>query len=176
MASTAMERAFQRHPRPQPPTLGKTNLGKATSVDKFQVPTKAALLKRSLQEKKEVYTEPWKTLSLQGELLQGKSKWHLCIHDGLMVMVKSMEIETGRRELEKIRKLSSHPHVATINQVFESETSMFFRFEYARYTLEEVLNVHLCLDESHIRIIASSVRFNCFGCVNSLNRTDFPRH
>ena len=145
MAPKATEKIFERHPRPQAP---------------LRVPTVAALLGRSLQKKKEAFTDPWKTLSLQGELVQGKSKWYLCIHEGLMAIVKSVEIESGRRELEKIKKLSNHPHVATVNQVFESDKSMFFRFEYSRCTLEEVLNVHLCLDECHIRIIASSVRSN----------------
>ncbi|UPX14881.1 stress-activated protein kinase signaling cascade [Ascochyta rabiei] len=170
MTSMAKEKAFRRHSRPQASVLDK-----ATSLNRLQVPTKVALLEKSIQKKKEVSTNPWKTLSVQGELIQGKSKWQLCIQEGLMAIVKSVEIEPGRRELEKIRKLSPHPHVATINQVFESDTSMFFKFEYSRFTLEEVLNVHLSLDESHVRIIASSVRFNFSGPADLLNFIDVPR-
>jgi serine/threonine protein kinase len=72
-------------------------------------------------------------------------------------MVKKNNVEAGRRELEKVTKISDHPNVATIKQAFESEGSLFFQFEYTRFTLEEVLNVHSCLRESHIRIIASAV-------------------
>jgi serine/threonine protein kinase len=157
MASKAIENAFQRHPRPQAAALDQK-----TSLNRFQVPTKAALLERSLRKIKEISTDPWKSLALQGELIQGRSKWHLCIHEGVMVLVKRVDIESGRGELEKIKKLSNHPHIATISQVFESEQSMFFRFEYSRFTLEEILNVHLCLDESHLRIIASSVCLDRF--------------
>lgn len=152
MSSQRIEKAFQRHPRPQAPVLDK-----GASLNRFQVPTKAALLERSIRKKKEISTDPWKTLALQGELIQGRSRWHLCIHEGVMTLVKSVDIESGRQELEKIKKLSNHPHVATIGQVFESDQLMYFRFEYSRFTLEEILNVHLCLDESHLRIIASSV-------------------
>jgi hypothetical protein len=74
-----------------------------------------------------------------------------------MALLKSVQIESGKRELEKLKMLSNHLHVATINQVFESGELMYFRFDYSRFTLEEILNVHLRLDESHLRIIASSV-------------------
>lgn len=148
-----IETAFQRHPRPQAPALDKK-----ASPKKLQVPTKAALLGRSLQRKKDTSTDdPFRFLNVQGELIQGRSRWHLCIHEGVMALVKSVDVDSGQRELEKTKNLSNHPHVATISQVFESEQLMFFRFEYTRFTLEEILNVHLCLDETHLRIIASSV-------------------
>ncbi|KAF3032317.1 hypothetical protein E8E12_001441 [Didymella heteroderae] len=74
-----------------------------------------------------------------------------------MALLKSVDIDSGKRELEKLKMLSNHSHVATINQVFESGDLMYFRFDYSRFTLEEILNVHLRLDESHLRIIASSI-------------------
>jgi hypothetical protein len=153
MATRAIEKAFQRHPRPQVPRLSIID----APLNKLQIPTKAALLEKSLQKGKEICEDPWKTLFLQGELIQGRSKWYLCIHEGLMAIVKEVEIESGRQELEKIKKISDHRHVSTIKQIFESENSLFFRFEYSRFTLEEVLNVHLCLEEIHIRVISSSV-------------------
>lgn len=152
MPSKENDKAFQRHPRPQAPALDNR-----LSLNRFPVPTKVALLERSFRKKKAISTDPWKTLLLQGELIQGRTRWHLCIHEGIMALLKSADIDSGKRELEKIKMLSSHPHVATVNQVFESEGLMYFRFDYSRYTLEEILNVHMRLDESHLRIIASSV-------------------
>jgi hypothetical protein len=153
MSSRESDKAFQRHPRPQAPALGHR-----VSTSKFSVPTKAALLERTLRRQKAIVTDPWSSLLLQGDLVQGSSRWHLCIHDGTMALLKSVDIDSGKRELEKLKMLSNHSHVATINQVFESGDLMYFRFDYSRFTLEEILNVHLRLDESHLRIIASSVR------------------
>ena len=110
MASKAIENAFQRHPRPQAAALDQK-----TPLNRFQVPTKAALLERSLRKNKEISTDPWKSLALQGELIQGRSKWHLCIHEGVIVLIKRIDIKSGRRELKKIKKLSNHPHIATIS-------------------------------------------------------------
>lgn len=145
MASKLIDDAFQRHPRPQ-------------------VPTKAALLKRNLQRTKQITSElktlretPWRTLDRQGELVQGKYTWTVCTSEKRLVMVKEVNLEEGQTELDKITKLSDHPHVATIKQVFEFEHALYFQVEYARYTLEEVLNVHNKLEEPHIRAIASSV-------------------
>lgn len=152
MSFKESDKAFQRHPRPQAPALDNR-----VSTSKFSVPTKAALLERSIQRQKAIAKDPWTSLLLQGDLVQGKSRWHLCIHDGTMALLKSVDIDSGKQELEKLKMLSNHSHVATINQVFESEELMYFRFDYSRFTLEEILNVHLRLDESHLRIIASSV-------------------
>jgi hypothetical protein len=152
MSSMEIDKAFQRHPRPQAPALGNR-----VSIDRFSVPTKAALLERSLRKQKAISTDPWSTLLLQGDLVQGGSRWHLCIHDGIMTLLKSADVDSGKRELEKLKMLSNHPHVTTVKQVFESGGLMYFRFDYSRFTLEEILNVHLRLDESHLRIIASSV-------------------
>jgi hypothetical protein len=145
MTSQAMEEAFQRLPRPQ-------------------VPTKAALLERSFHNSKQpslknkrVAHNPWELLSRQGDLTQGVHIWSVCIQAGHLVMVKKIDADVGYRQLEKVKKLSDHPNVATIRQVFEWEGSLLFQFEYTRSTLEEVLNVHSCLKEPHIRVIASAV-------------------
>jgi hypothetical protein len=71
--------------------------------------------------------------------------------------MKETSTEMGLAELTKINKLSDHPHVATIKQAFETDTSWYFQFKYARVTLEEVLSVHTQLEERHICVIASSV-------------------
>lgn len=140
--------AFNRLPRPQ-------------------APTKAALLERNLKKrkeqlgpstKKEITDSPWKQLVRQGELVQGKHTWSICLRQGRLALVTKLETHAGRQELEKVTKLSDHPNVATVKEVFEAEGSLFFQYDYTRFTLEEVLNVHSYLEEMHIRIIASAVR------------------
>ncbi|KAF1840097.1 uncharacterized protein K460DRAFT_348226 [Cucurbitaria berberidis CBS 394.84] len=147
MTSEAIEEAFQRHPRPQ-------------------VPTKAALLKKALQNdkrlsspSKEIRGSPWKTLNRQGSLTEGEHVWIVCIQQGQLVMVKEMSLKAGRKELEVLTKLSDHLHVSTIKQAFETETSLYFQLEYARCSLAGVLTYHMQLEEAHIRVLASSVRF-----------------
>ncbi|EMD95303.1 hypothetical protein COCC4DRAFT_150606 [Bipolaris maydis ATCC 48331] len=142
MTSTSIGEAFQRLPRPQ-------------------VPTAVALMERSLKKAKEPTTgvthNPWETLSHLGDLTQGKHKLSLCLQEGQLVIIKEVNREAGHAELEKLKKISDHPNVATIKQVFESKTSVLFQYEYTRFTLEEVLNVHTVLKESHIRLIASAI-------------------
>ncbi|PZD22572.1 hypothetical protein A1F96_11021 [Pyrenophora tritici-repentis] len=115
MATKAIEEAFQRHPRPQ-------------------VPTKAALLQKALEKSQQISTthreirdSPWKTLVRQGNLVQGKYVWSICVYKSQLVLVKEMTIQAGRDELEKMKKLSDHPHVSTIRQAFETESSLFLQ-------------------------------------------------
>ncbi|KAF2844489.1 hypothetical protein T440DRAFT_523468 [Plenodomus tracheiphilus IPT5] len=146
MTSRAIEQAFQRHPRPQ------------------GVPTKAALLERALRKEQRASTlnrglreSPWKSLVRQGELTQGKHVWTICFQQSKLAMVKETSCEAGQEEFRKVSKLSDHPHVATIKEAFQTDTSWFFQFEYARITLEEVLSVHTRLEEKHIQVISSSI-------------------
>ncbi|KAL6167172.1 hypothetical protein ACJQWK_06617 [Exserohilum turcicum] len=118
-------------------------------------------MERSLKRGKEpsvgVTHSPWETLSHLGDLTQGKHKLSLCLQEGQLVIVKKVNREVGHAELEKLKKISDHPNVATIKQVFESKTFLHFQYEYTRFTLEEVLNVHIVLKEPHIRLIASAI-------------------
>ncbi|EUC27542.1 hypothetical protein COCCADRAFT_111405 [Bipolaris zeicola 26-R-13] len=142
MASNSIGEAFQRLPRPQ-------------------VPTAVALMERSLKKAKQpaasVLHNPWETLSHLGDLTQGKQKLSLCLQGGHLVIIKEVNPDTGKTELEKVKTISDHPHVATIKRVFESRTSLLFQYDYTRFTLEEVLNVHTFLKEPDIQVIASAV-------------------
>lgn len=142
MASNSIGEAFQRLPRPQ-------------------VPTAVALMERSLKKAKQpaasILHNPWETLSHFGDLTQGKQKLSLCLQEGHLVIIKEVNPDIGKTELEKVKTISDHPHVATIKRVFESRTSLLFQYDYTRFTLEEVLNVHTFLKEPHIQVIASAV-------------------
>jgi hypothetical protein len=80
------------------------------------------------------------------------------MHREELVMIKKVDRKCGERQLRKIKRLTHHPHVVTVRQMFIEDSWYHFEQDYARYTLEELLNIHCYLEESHIRIIASSVR------------------
>jgi serine/threonine protein kinase len=92
-----------------------------------------------------------------GDLVQGKNVGTMCLASNKLVMVKKTTPEAGRREYDLTSSLSTHPNVATLRQCFEMEDFWYMQYDYSRFTLEEVLNVHLRLEESHIQVIASSV-------------------
>lgn len=158
MTPKSIEEAFQRHPRPQVPT-------KAAISQRLTVPTKGALLQRAKEDEKRrallqtVNESPWTMLTRHGELLQGKSVRSICVSQGKLVMIKEIASIAGRRQLEMSKKLSEHSHVSTIQKAFEAENLIYVQLEYSKYTLEEILNVHICLEEAHIRVIASAVKY-----------------
>jgi hypothetical protein len=157
MSKQIFEEAFQRHPRPQ-------------------LPTKAALLERSRKPGEDrphanpttktrdnekstsavIHEDPWNAMTRLGELIQGEQTWSVGVRLGRLVMVKKVDAETGRKALEKAQLLGQS-NLASIAEVFHHESVYYLGFDYLRITLEEVLNVHARLDESQIRVIATSV-------------------
>jgi hypothetical protein len=138
--------AFQRHPRPQA-------LTSVAHLDHIQSDRSDAL-----SPLKTLTESPWKSLHRLGDLVQGKQTWSICMHREELVMIKKVDRKCGERQLRKIKRLTHHPHVVTVRQMFIEDSWYHFEQDYARYTLEELLNIHCYLEESHIRIIASSVR------------------
>jgi serine/threonine protein kinase len=164
--------AFQRHPRPQG----------------FKAPTKAALLERSLKkhppstrtteppsvglsvseprENVEVqHRTPWKDLRKLGDLTQGSQRWTICAADASRMMVKKFDSASGKDQISKLQLLH-HTNISSLQKAFLHESQVFLGFEFAPITLEEVLHVHLRLEEPQIRIIATSV------CVHIQLETD----
>jgi hypothetical protein len=148
MDSKSFENAFQRHPRPQLPTI----------------PTKNALLLKaqlSPEPPQNVLELPpkitsWDNVSRLGDLVQHRSHLSVGICNGTMIMLKTMNLATGKRILEKT-KLLKHTNIAQVIDTLEENGKLSLMFEYIRFTLEEVLNVHMPLDEPHIRAIAQPV-------------------
>jgi hypothetical protein len=95
--------------------------------------------------------------SHQGDLVQGEDTWSIGIADSKLVMVKTLLPIAGERVLDHVSDITRHPNIAMVTQAFETDEFQYLQYDYSRITLEEVLNVHLRLEETHIRIIASSV-------------------
>lgn len=51
-----------------------------------------------------------------------------------------------------------HPNLVQAQHFIDGAGGPYVGYEYTRYTLEEVLNVHMQMDEVHLRAIAQAVR------------------
>ena len=49
-----------------------------------------------------------------------------------------------------------HPHIIAIAFVVNTDVRTFARFQYVRFTLEEMLYVHIKIDETQIRTVTTS--------------------
>jgi serine/threonine protein kinase len=164
------EEVFQRHPRPQLPTKAALLLesrNRKAEKPKASLSKEALLASRKIVAKMKSPNEqnttravhhgtPWKKIDRLGELIQGHREWYIGLFKGKMVMLRKTELDAGQRQYEKV-KLLAHPNIANLEEVFEGDSSFYFRYEYSRFTLEEVLNVHLRFEESQILTIACSV-------------------
>ena len=73
-----------------------------------------------------------------------------------LLMFKEVEEELGSKELRILEELS-HPNVIRVRQVFAWQDRVFMGLEYFRFTLQELLQVHLDMVEDQIQVIAKSV-------------------
>jgi serine/threonine protein kinase len=153
MSAKPKDEAFQRHPRPQLPTKAALLFESRKNTEKLKIPSPNGQAKTRVLR----HGSPWATINRLGNLVQGEHQWLVGLSKGKMTMLRKSELEVGRQLLEKM-KLLAHPSISKLEDVFEDKSSLYFCFEYSRFTLEEILNVHLRLDESHIQMIACSVR------------------
>jgi hypothetical protein len=152
MSAKPKEEAFQRHPRPQLPTKAALLLESRKPVEKL----KASAPEKQTRTPTLYHESPWKSMSRLGELVQGNHQWHIGLLNGKLMMVRKMDLDAGRQHLKKVKPLA-HPNIAKLEDLFEDDHSLYFRFEYSRFTLGEVLNVHLHFEEPHILAVAHSV-------------------
>ena len=102
---------------------------------------------------------PWTRHKRLGTLIQGSSVLSICAPKEPfldMVMFKETESEPGSTETEVLKKLS-HINIIALNHAFRKENKMFLGFEYYRHTLQELLHVHLPMQEVQIKVVARSV-------------------
>lgn len=59
--------------------------------------------------------------------------------------------------IEKIGVLQ-HRHIALSSFSIETESISYIAFQFTRHTLEELLHIHVTMDEYHIRAVALPVR------------------
>ena len=105
------------------------------------------------------YKCPWSENHLLGTLVQGENEFLLCAprskHSDLTIF-KKYTSQTGEKEAEHLQKLSHH-NIIKLKQLCKYDGVWYLGFEFYQFTLEEVLHVHLDLEESHIQLISQSV-------------------
>jgi hypothetical protein len=94
-----------------------------------------------------------------GTLKQNNVKWILRAQQGQsgLIMVKTRKAQTARTEQDILKSLN-HQHIAKlIHSLFHEDGSISLAIEYCRYTLAEILFVHLKLEDLQLQYIARSV-------------------
>lgn len=95
--------------------------------------------------------------------MQGTSEFIVCIKrtEPLeMKMVKRSKRSVALREASVLQRLS-HPSILQLHEVFLQDDEAYFEFDYCRFTLAEVVNVHIRVEELHLHLIAHSVSSLC---------------
>jgi hypothetical protein len=99
-----------------------------------------------------------------GRFVQSGTNWAVRAQRGRhgLVMVKKLKESVGRKE-QKILEGISHKNITKIIHVSWDGEFLCLAFEYCRFTLAEVLHVHLELEEYHLKHIARSVSIHIYS-------------
>jgi hypothetical protein len=93
-----------------------------------------------------------------GTLVQGGRESLVCCSrkDQRLFMLKDI----GRERDSHVDTIATlqHRHVALASFHIDTESTSYIAFQYTRHTLEELLHIHVTMDECHIRAIALPVR------------------
>jgi hypothetical protein len=97
-----------------------------------------------------------------GTLTQNNVKWDLRAQQGRsgIIMVKRTKHAVGLAEQEIVKHLNHHNVAKLVHSSIDTDGSVCLALEYCRYTLAEVLFVHLKLEEQQVQYIARSVRLS----------------
>jgi hypothetical protein len=93
-----------------------------------------------------------------GTFWQNNVAWSVRAQRGraTLMMVKTISIDIGVAEQEMLEKLR-HRNIAQFVHSSQEHGSISIALEYCRFTLSEILHVHLKLEEPQVQCIARSV-------------------
>ena len=166
MASSApklqeLERAFQRHSRPQIPAVQTAPLSSAARSSKILSvrssrswdPPLRPVRDRSKQAK-------WVDFASLGKLTQAEVDLFVYVRrrsPSTLAMFKRLDVKDDR--VWKRLVALEHSNLLAVKYVIEDAVdSRSIGFEYVRYNLEEIWSVHMPMEELHVRAIAQPVR------------------
>ncbi len=135
---------------PSPLALAKPLTGVATTI-----PTKPHGTELHVKSQEVSQIGPLQTY---GTLTQNNVEWELRAQQGRtgLIMVKKVRPEIGRVQKEILGGLQ-HRNIAKLLHTFHCKSDIGLALEYCRFTLVEMLHVHLKLEEQQVRYIARSV-------------------
>lgn len=93
-----------------------------------------------------------------GTFTQDKTKWTVRAQRGRkgLIMIKRLENLTGQAEIDFLRRIS-HRNIGKLIHSYAENEYHFIAMEYCRFTIAEILHVHLRLDEPQLQFVARSV-------------------
>jgi len=103
---------------------------------------------------------PWTAGVRLGDLVQGGERVTLCAAEAggkEVIMFKKLAKREGVDEMKVLQQVR-HPNIIHLKQAFLDGEFFYLGLEYHRYTLGELLCVHIDLDEPAIQYIAGSVK------------------
>ena len=83
--------------------------------------------------------------------------WAAAAGDKEVIMFKRLAKREGVDEMKVLQQIR-HPNIIHLKQAFLDGESFYLGLEYHRYTLGELLCIHIDLDEPAIQYIARSVK------------------
>ena len=158
----AWDGVFARHSRPQAPTLPPQSPGQSRRLSVTQTPSwiPQAPGGRASNERKhkarEVVQAQWVDYIQYGTLIQGQSEFIVCASradKASLYMFKKSKCERHQKQAAL-----THSNLLEVKLLISTNIGVHLGYEYIRYTLEELLNVHIPIEEAHIQTIAKSVR------------------
>jgi hypothetical protein len=155
-------------PRPRPATNPSTKLPKALYVGLPDI------AKDGVVERADLHTlGPIITL---GTLTQNNVKWALRAQRGRsgLIMVKSTKYEDGLAE-QQILETLNHRNITKLVHACVDDGILCLAIEYCRFTLAEILFVHLKPEEQQVQYIARSVSTLHHACMLSYGDSDLRR-
>lgn len=175
-----LEKAFQRHSRAQQASVSlpeaqapKQRLSRIQSTPSWVPPVPTVphrdLGKLGRQDKVPAKQSEWLDFLRLGNLVQGESEALICYErdrKSTMFMFKLVEKRnsagTEDAKFKQTLKLR-HTNIVAARHVIESAVGTHVGFDYFRFTLEEVLGVHMLLEEAHLHTIATAVRYGYYS-------------
>ena len=106
------------------------------------------------------HVDPFSDLRILGTFVQEETYWTLCtsraLPESLMLMQRTDESSADYQR--KLLARINHRNIIRLERAYFYGGRAFLAFEHCRFTLREILHVHLGLRERHIQVIAHSVR------------------
>ena len=102
---------------------------------------------------------PWQTVKRLGVFKQGSTRWTICApkEDFLdLIMFEELDKKAGITKFNLLKNLS-HPNIIKLKHAFIHDNLVYLGLEYCRHTVQELIHVHIPLEEYHIRVLAKSV-------------------
>lgn len=102
---------------------------------------------------------PWCHFNRLGIIVQREHRLIICTSrssNSTMYMLKQLSCQASTDLIENLHSLD-HPSIMRVQSLFVHEEQAHIATEYARYTLEELIGVHVSLEEPHVRYIAKQV-------------------